>query len=246
VNDIDDLGRALAELATRADRAQPPDRLDRIHRRARRTARLRVLTATVVAVVLGGSATALAARAHTATAPQTPATAPTTATPTTPATPATPSATPTSTPNGAASPCLTTGLSVHLGTAQGAAGSTYQPIVFTNTGAYPCTMDGYPGVAFLDTRTGRQVGTPAARNPQQLPRTITLDPGTSASAVLQIVDPFNYPTATCQPQPVTGLRIYPPGTTTPTDLPLPTATTACTTSITQLQVQATVPGSTGQ
>jgi hypothetical protein len=243
VNDIDDLGRALAELATRADRAQPRDRLDRIRRRARRTARVRVLTVTVVAVVLGGSATALVARAHATTAPQTPATAPTAATP---STPATPSATPSNTPNGAASPCLTTGLSVRLGTAQGAAGSTYQPIVFTNISAHTCAMYGYPGVAFIDTPTGQQVGTPATRNPRQLPRTITLVPRASASAVLQIVNPFNYPTATCHPQPVTGLRVNPPGTTTPTDLPLPTATTACTTSVTQLLIQATVPGTTGQ
>ena len=246
MNDIDDLGRALADLAAHADTAQPRDRIERIHRRARRTARLRGATVTVAAVVLGGSATALVTRAHTTPGPQTPATAPTSvaATPTTPAT--TPSATPTAPPDGAGSTCLTAGLSLRLGTAQGAAGSTYQPIVFTNTSAHPCTMDGYPGVAFIDTPTGRQVGTPASRSSQQPPRTISLAPGASASAVLQIVNPYNYPTGTCRPQPVTGLRVYPPGNTTATDLPLPRATTACSTSVTQLLIQATVPGSTGQ
>lgn len=245
MNDIDDLGRALADLAAHADRAQPPDRIERIHRRARRTARLRGVTVTVAAVVLGGSATVLVAGAHH-TGPQTPATA-TTSTAATPTTPATnPSPTPTTTPTGAGSTCLTAGLSLRLGAAQGAAGSSYQPIVFTNTSAHPCTMYGYPGVAFIDTPTGRQVGSPAARSSQHPPRTITLAPGASASAVLQIVNPYNYPTATCQPQPVTAVRIYPPGNTTATDLPLTRAATACSTSVTQLLIQATVPGTTGQ
>ena len=246
MNDIDDLGRALADLAAHADGTQPSDRIERIHRRARRTARLRGVTVTVAALVLGGSATALVARAHNTTGPQTPAAATTStaATPTNPAT--TPSPTPTTSPNGAGSTCLTAGLSLRLGAAQGAAGSTYQPIVFTNTSAHPCTMDGYPGVAFIDTPTGRQVGTPASRSSQQPPRTISLAPGASASAVLQIVNPYNYPTATCQPQPVTAVRIYPPGNTTATDLPLTGAATACSTSVTQLLIQATVPGTTGQ
>ncbi len=240
MNGIDDLGRALAELAARADGTQPQDRIERIHRRARRAARARAVTVTVAALVLGGSATALVAGAHNPTGPQTPATAPTT-TATTPATTA--SATPS---NGAGSTCLTSGLSVHLGAAQGAAGSTYQPIVFTNTSGHTCTLYGYPGVAFTNSHTGQQVGAPASRNPQHPPRLVNLAPGASASAVLQIVDPFNYPTATCQPQPVTAVRIYPPGNTTATDLPLPRATTACSTNVTQLLIQATVPGPTGQ
>ena len=64
--------------------------------------------------------------------------------------------------------------------------------------------------------------------------------------MLQIVNPYNYTTATCQAQPVTAMRVYPPGNTTATDLPLPRATTACSTSVTQLLIQATVPGTTGQ
>lgn len=245
MNDIDDLGRALADLAARADGTQPSDRIERIHRRARRTARLRGVAVTVAAVVLSGSATALVARAHNTPGPQTPAAAPTsTASNTTPATG--PSPTATTSPNGAGSTCLTNELSVRLGVAQGAAGSTYRPIVFTNTSAHPCTMGGYPGVAFIDTHTGQQVGTPASRGSQQTPRAIRLAPGASASAVLQVVNPFNYPTGTCRPQPVTAVRVYPPGNTTATDLPLAGAATACSTGVTQLQVQATVPGSTGQ
>lgn len=64
MNPSDDLGQALADLATRADATQPQDRLDSIHRRARRTARTRAVGATVAAVLVVGSATALIARSH--------------------------------------------------------------------------------------------------------------------------------------------------------------------------------------
>jgi hypothetical protein len=64
VNPSDDLGQALAGLATRADTSQPKDRLDNIHRRARRATRTRVGVATLAAVLVFGSAAAIITRSH--------------------------------------------------------------------------------------------------------------------------------------------------------------------------------------
>jgi hypothetical protein len=64
VNPSDDLGLALAGLATRADTSQPQDRLDNIHRRARRATRTRVGVATLAAVLVCGSAAAIITRSH--------------------------------------------------------------------------------------------------------------------------------------------------------------------------------------
>ena len=200
---------------------------------------------TVAAVVLGGSA-ALVARAHHHHRDQDPATAPATppATPSTPAHP--PSATPTSTPDGAAGPCLTTGLSVHLGTAQVPRKHLPADRVHQHQRA-PVHHVRLPRrrVHRHPHRSARS-GAPASRNPQQLSEAITVDPGASASAVLQIVNPFNYPTATCHPQPVTAVRVYSPGNAAASELPLPGAATACSTAVTQLDDPGHRPGSTGQ
>jgi hypothetical protein len=81
VNPSNDLGQALADLATRADATQPQDRLDGIHRRARRTARTRVVGATLAAFLVCGSAAALIARSDNQAGPVGPATQQTATTP---------------------------------------------------------------------------------------------------------------------------------------------------------------------
>src|SRR3954469_678188 len=110
--------------------------------------------------------------------------------------------------------CITGNLSVHLGAAGGAAGSTYEPLVFTNKGSATCTLNGYPGVSFVAPSSGKQVGAPASRNPQHPAALVTLAPGATASALLQIANGANYPASTCQPTDVSGLRVYPPGAPT--------------------------------
>ena len=67
-----------------------------------------------------------------------------------------------------------------------AAGSTYVPIDFTNTSGSACTMDGYPGVSFVRSPSGAQLGNPASRNPAAVPATVTLAPGGVAHAILQV------------------------------------------------------------
>jgi len=52
-------------------------------------------------------------------------------------------------------------------------------------------------------------------------RTITLLPGTSATAVLQIADAYNYPAARCKRTNAAGLRVYPPNQTRAKTVPFP-------------------------
>ena len=126
-----------------------------------------------------------------------------------------PSPTPTSSVPTASGGCLTSGLSLRLGAGQGTAGSIYEPIVFTNTSGRSCTLYGYPGVSFVAPGTGHQVGAAASHNPEHAPATVTLAPGASASALLQVVDDRNFPPSSCHLVAVSGLRVYPPGTPRP-------------------------------
>src|SRR3954453_17548441 len=123
--------------------------------------------------------------------------------------------------------CTTGNLSVHLGPAGGAAGSTYEPLVFTNKGSATCTLNGYPGVSFVAPSSGKQVGAPASRNPQHPAALVTLAPGATASALLQIANEANYPATTCKPTTVSGLRVSPPGATTALYVAFNSAQKAC-------------------
>ncbi len=119
-------------------------------------------------------------------------------------------------PSAAAAACTSAGLSVTVDTRQGgaAAGSTYYPIDFTNTGSAACTLLGYPGVSFVTSRSGghgAEIGAPASRNSGAPAATVTLPPGGDAHAVLQVVDAGNYAASACHPVTAHWLRVYPPG-----------------------------------
>ena len=141
--------------------------------------------------------------------------------------------------------CATRDLTVHLGAAGGAAGSTYEPLVFTNKGSATCTLDGYPGVSFVAPQTGKQVGAAASRNPQHAATSVSLAAGASASAMVQVVNHANYDPASCKATTVSGLRVYPPGSTTAAYVPFTHTQQACSTSVNQLSVQAVVAGTSG-
>jgi uncharacterized protein DUF4232 len=113
--------------------------------------------------------------------------------------------------------CRTSALEIWLGVGPGgaAAGSTYLPIEFTNTGHTSCTLYGYPGVS---ARSSSQLGSAAGRDPQVASRTVTLAPGATAHTVLQVTDVANYPPATCGPTTASALRVYPPGSLTSEDI----------------------------
>lgn len=82
-----------------------------------------------------------------------------------------------------------------------------------NTGPSACTLYGYPGVSWVAGSSGKQVGPGAKRTGDNgaSEKTVTLAPGALASAPLDIVDAAAIPKSDCDPVPVRGLRVYPPG-----------------------------------
>jgi hypothetical protein len=136
--------------------------------------------------------------------PGIPTTAP--ALPESSSTPGTPAAS-TATPQ-----CRSAGLTVSLGAPEGAAGSVYRLLIFTNTGDQDCELTGFPGVSYVTGDDGHQVGAAAERVGDR-GAAVHIAPGGTASAQLQLVNVGNYDPAVCHPTPVRGLRVYPPGET---------------------------------
>jgi hypothetical protein len=96
----------------------------------------------------------------------------------------------------------------------GGAGHQYPYLVLTNTGATACTLTGYPGVSFVGGGNGTQLGAPADREAAGIAvTTITLAPGSAAHSQLSITMAGNYDAATCHPQAIDGVRVYPPNQT---------------------------------
>lgn len=119
-----------------------------------------------------------------------------------------------------ASACPTSSLQVKQGVGQGYAGGVYQVIDFTNTSGSTCTLYGYPGVSLVSGPPYTQIGLAAKRTATSAPvKQITLAPGATANALLQIVDALNYPSASCGPTKAAALKIYPPNQTVPVYLP---------------------------
>jgi hypothetical protein len=119
------------------------------------------------------------------------------------------------TASGGAPGCATRDLKATVGIAQGAAGSVYQVIDFTNIGTASCSLYGYPGIALAGGSPVTQIGAAASRSPQAGPALITLKPGAVANTLLRITQAQNYPTSKCSPMASTYLQIYPPNQTTP-------------------------------
>jgi hypothetical protein len=111
--------------------------------------------------------------------------------------------------------CPTSSLQVKLGLSEGYAGGVYQVINFTNTSSASCTLYGYPGVSLVTGPPYAQLGSAAKRSTTIPVKLITLAPGETADAQLQIVDALNFPSATCHPTKATNLKVYPPNQTAP-------------------------------
>jgi Protein of unknown function (DUF4232) len=109
--------------------------------------------------------------------------------------------------------CTAAGLQVKVVPGSNAAGHIGLVIVFTNTSAWTCTMDGHPGVSFVTGPSGTQVGE-AAQRAGTAPSPVTLAPNGTAHANLLLVNVANYPPNTCKPKPAAGVRVYPPDNTT--------------------------------
>jgi Protein of unknown function (DUF4232) len=141
----------------------------------------------------------------------------------------------------AAPRCKSSQLSLSLGQANGAAGSSYTPIVFTNQGSSTCELRGYPGVSFVDAN-GAQLGKPA-REVNGPNKKIKLASGGTAHAMLQQSDPEVYTASACQKVTADRLKVYPPGSLGPlfvTDqIPI------CTTKKARTSVYPMASGSSG-
>jgi hypothetical protein len=145
---------------------------------------------------------------------------------------------------GAAPACPTRSLGLKLGLAQGAAGSTYQVIDFTNISNATCTLYGYPGVSLAGGKPVTQIGLAAAESHATPRKLITLAPGAVANAVLQIAHAVNFPAAKCHPVTADYLQIYPPNQTTPAYLHYSSQT--CAKPVQVLTVSVVQAGSGGQ
>jgi hypothetical protein len=120
-----------------------------------------------------------------------------------------PTVTVTHTASTAGATCRSRHLSLSLGGSQGAAGTTYQSVVLTNTGSRSCTLFGYPGVSFVDSG-GALLGKPSSQDPGTKKK-VTLAPGGQANTLLRQPNPGNFDPTTCSPTTADRLRVYPPG-----------------------------------
>lgn len=140
----------------------------------------------------------------------------------------------------ARSDCTSDDLKITLGSSDGAAGSLYMPIIFTNTSGGKCSIEGYPGVSLANS--SGVIGNPATRDSSQSPSMITLAPGSTATAQLRVGDADDYSSSDCQRDTATFLHVYPPNSTQAVDVPYKGS--GCQSkSVGLLQVQPLVAGS---
>jgi len=197
---------------------------------------------------IAGAALAVVAVLAAACGGSTPAATPTktvtvTASPQAPAGTSPGTATGTPAAPGAATPCPTSSLGLKPGLSQGAAGSVYQVLDFTNISNVTCTLYGYPGVSLAGGSPVAQVGLAASEDPTTPRQLVTLAPGQVANALLRIVDALNFPASKCGPVKTQWIQVYPPNQTTP--LYLAYKTTGCSKPVRILSVSVVQAGSGG-
>ncbi|HEY6789598.1 MAG TPA: DUF4232 domain-containing protein [Trebonia sp.] len=100
---------------------------------------------------------------------------------------------------------------LNLARSDGAAGTIYYPLEFTNVSAHECYMYGYPGVSAVGAN-GRQLGSAAARMPATK-RIVNVAPGATVHATLAYHDVVTSTTPSCKAIPATLIRAYPPDQT---------------------------------
>jgi hypothetical protein len=101
--------------------------------------------------------------------------------------------------------CNASELRGHVGENNPGAGQENFPLIVTNFSARTCTIDGYPGAAFV-AASGKQLG-PDPKRGSGSPTKITLAPGKSAWAGLSFGNPEVSGAGTATP---TGILITPP------------------------------------
>jgi hypothetical protein len=125
-----------------------------------------------------------------------------------------------------APPCKTSQLVIWLFNGQGAAGSFFYELNFTNQGGSTCSMRGYPKAFGVDLQ-GKRVGLDFAHETGKQ-KLITLRGGGSetATAKLRLVDPGAFSPAECHPTKIAGIRVVPPGQSASKVVPFPSETCA--------------------
>ena len=188
-------------------------------------------TTTLVPSTTAASETTVPPTTGATTPATTPATIPATTPPTTPAT--TPPAT-----SAVIGQCATAALGLAIGDSEGAAGSAFTPLVFTNNGSTTCTLDGHPGVSFIDG-AGNQIGPSAERTDVATP-TIALAPGEQAHATLQTHDAGFYDA--CDPVHAARMKVFPPDQTEAIIIDYPFDVCTAVISATQFTIGVVEPG----
>jgi hypothetical protein len=94
----------------------------------------------------------------------------------------------------------------------GALGSVYYPLDFTNVSNHTCYLVGWPGVSATNLN-GKQLGSAADRDSTAPRQIVNVPPGRTAHAVLRWTDVLLYPSAVCKPTAAALLKIYPPDQT---------------------------------
>jgi len=139
--------------------------------------------------------------------------------------------------------CPTSGLRASLGLGQAgttspgsagtrAAGSSYYTLEFTNVSHRVCSLFGYPKVsAYVTSQTAASqlgggpspagpVGSAAVHDPSVRPRTVRLEPGETAQALLRITDTGSSRPATCVRVTAEELRVTLPHQGRPSVVPV--------------------------
>jgi hypothetical protein len=137
---------------------------------------------------------------------------------------------PTATASPGVAECATSDLSVRVGASNGAAGTIYYSLDFTNASASSCFVQGYPGVSLVTagSSSGSQIGADAKRVPVVTPKQIVLAPGQTANAQLGVAVAQNFPTSSCHPVTAHWLKVFPPDQTVAAYAPFTTQTCAST------------------
>ena len=199
--------------------------------------------ALTAAALISAAALAGCASSGTSSPPAAPGSAAPTPTTASPASSSsnTPAVASPSSPAAGPAACPTSALRVKQGVSQGYAGGVYVVIDFTNTSGSACTLYGYPGVSLVSGPPYAQIGLPAKRCTSTPKKLVTLTPGATAHAQLQIVDALNYPPASCGPTKATALKVYPPNQTVP--VYLPNTSNGCTKPVQIMSIGTVQPGS---
>jgi hypothetical protein len=99
---------------------------------------------------------------------------------------------------------------IALAQANGAAGTIYYPLNFTNVSGHSCFLRGFPGVSVI-ARNGHQLGRSASWTSRVAARTVVLAPGATAHTILQYRDAEVSTAPGCDPvDTAVVLRVYPP------------------------------------